>query len=188
MYQLAWTLLLFTARVILKLLICLLQLNDGVPILKKSWDTSLILGERRSFLMLCLATLFPPWPFVSVLKFDLLILLLQFVLFYACSLDPENCGRRFADTLFHQFKTSRYPEWRWGLKNFESLVSFSCPSHMFWPDTSVSLIIMFCHVLWAHKQLLAKFDVLSECLAYKSFMILGEWAQDLFIFKHNFGS
>lgn len=36
----------------------------------------------------------------------------QFVLFYACSLDPENCGRRFADTLFHQFKTSRYPEWR----------------------------------------------------------------------------
>ncbi|PHT56258.1 hypothetical protein CQW23_04744 [Capsicum baccatum] len=36
----------------------------------------------------------------------------QFVLFYACSLDPENCGRRFADTLFHKFKTSRYPEWR----------------------------------------------------------------------------
>lgn len=36
----------------------------------------------------------------------------QFVLFYACSLDPENCGRRFADTLFHKFKTSSYPEWR----------------------------------------------------------------------------
>ncbi|CAN4083616.1 unnamed protein product [Withania somnifera] len=36
----------------------------------------------------------------------------QFVLFYACSLDPENCGMRFADTLFHLFKTSRYPEWR----------------------------------------------------------------------------
>lgn len=36
----------------------------------------------------------------------------QFVLFYACSLDPENCGRRFADILFHKFKTSRYPEWR----------------------------------------------------------------------------
>lgn len=36
----------------------------------------------------------------------------QFVLFYACSLDPENCGRRFADTLFHKFKSSKYPEWR----------------------------------------------------------------------------
>ncbi|KAJ8545137.1 hypothetical protein K7X08_017720 [Anisodus acutangulus] len=36
----------------------------------------------------------------------------QFVMFYACSLDPENCGRRFSDTLFHIFKTSRYPEWR----------------------------------------------------------------------------
>ncbi|XP_060194686.1 uncharacterized protein LOC132623894 [Lycium barbarum] len=36
----------------------------------------------------------------------------QFVMFYACSLDPENCGRRFAYTLFHIFKTSRYPEWR----------------------------------------------------------------------------
>ncbi|XP_060215580.1 uncharacterized protein LOC132642369 [Lycium barbarum] len=30
----------------------------------------------------------------------------QFMMFYACSLDPENCGRRFADTLFDIFKIS----------------------------------------------------------------------------------
>lgn len=49
---------------------------------------------------------------IAFLNLNLLILLLQFVLFYACSLDPENCGRRFADTLFHKFKSSKYPEWR----------------------------------------------------------------------------
>ncbi|XP_016447846.2 uncharacterized protein LOC107772905 [Nicotiana tabacum] len=36
----------------------------------------------------------------------------QFVMFYACTLDPENCGRRFADTLFDIFKSSIYPQWR----------------------------------------------------------------------------
>lgn len=57
----------------------------------------------------------------------------QFVLFYACSLDPENCGRRFADTLFHKFKSSKYPEWRMSavayLASYLARAKF-CPSHL----------------------------------------------------------
>ncbi|KAL3527319.1 hypothetical protein ACH5RR_011975 [Cinchona calisaya] len=36
----------------------------------------------------------------------------QFVMFYACSLDPENCGMKFAVTLVNTFESSAYPEWR----------------------------------------------------------------------------
>ncbi|VFQ76521.1 unnamed protein product [Cuscuta campestris] len=36
----------------------------------------------------------------------------QFLVFYACSLDPENCGKRFAITLIHIFETSAHLEWR----------------------------------------------------------------------------
>ncbi|KAI5683905.1 hypothetical protein M9H77_05133 [Catharanthus roseus] len=36
----------------------------------------------------------------------------QFVIFYACSLDPDYCGTRFADTLINIFENSNYPEWR----------------------------------------------------------------------------
>ncbi|KAL0357315.1 UNVERIFIED_CONTAM: putative protein C36E8.1 [Sesamum calycinum] len=36
----------------------------------------------------------------------------QFVMFYACSLDPENCGRMFADLLLNIFVSSLNPEWR----------------------------------------------------------------------------
>ncbi|KAL8545574.1 hypothetical protein ACS0TY_005640 [Phlomoides rotata] len=36
----------------------------------------------------------------------------QFVMFYACSLDPENCGKMFADVLVNIFMTSVNPEWR----------------------------------------------------------------------------
>ncbi|KAL2458795.1 RNA polymerase I specific transcription initiation factor RRN3 protein [Forsythia ovata] len=36
----------------------------------------------------------------------------QFVMFYACSLDPENCGKIFASTLLEIFVSSIYPEWR----------------------------------------------------------------------------
>ncbi|XP_019175954.1 PREDICTED: RNA polymerase I-specific transcription initiation factor RRN3-like isoform X2 [Ipomoea nil] len=36
----------------------------------------------------------------------------QFVMFYACSLDPENCGKRFANMLIHIFETSVHLEWR----------------------------------------------------------------------------
>ncbi|KAK4427650.1 putative protein C36E8.1 [Sesamum alatum] len=36
----------------------------------------------------------------------------QFVMFYACSLDPENCGKMFADLLINIFVSSLNPEWR----------------------------------------------------------------------------
>ncbi|XP_071914924.1 uncharacterized protein [Coffea arabica] len=36
----------------------------------------------------------------------------QFVMFYACSLDPDNCGTNFAVTLVNIFEGSSYPEWR----------------------------------------------------------------------------
>lgn len=36
----------------------------------------------------------------------------QFVMFYACSLDPENCGKMFADLLLNIFVSSLNPEWR----------------------------------------------------------------------------
>ncbi|KAL0335487.1 UNVERIFIED_CONTAM: hypothetical protein Sradi_4760600 [Sesamum radiatum] len=38
--------------------------------------------------------------------------LVQFVMFYACSLDPENCGKMFADLLLNIFVSSLNPEWR----------------------------------------------------------------------------
>ncbi|XP_027074905.2 uncharacterized protein [Coffea arabica] len=36
----------------------------------------------------------------------------QFVMFYACSLDPDNCGTNFAVTLVNIFEGSSYTEWR----------------------------------------------------------------------------
>ncbi|KAL1564536.1 RNA polymerase I-specific transcription initiation factor RRN3-like [Salvia divinorum] len=36
----------------------------------------------------------------------------QFVMFYACSLDPENCGKLFADALADIFVNGVHPEWR----------------------------------------------------------------------------
>ncbi|KAL3525146.1 hypothetical protein ACH5RR_013518 [Cinchona calisaya] len=36
----------------------------------------------------------------------------QFVMFYTCSLDPENCGTKFAVTLVNIFESSAFPEWR----------------------------------------------------------------------------
>ncbi|XP_058180575.1 uncharacterized protein LOC131299052 [Rhododendron vialii] len=36
----------------------------------------------------------------------------QFVMFYACSLDPENCGTRFADILAGIFLSSSYPPFK----------------------------------------------------------------------------
>ncbi|PIM98778.1 hypothetical protein CDL12_28738 [Handroanthus impetiginosus] len=36
----------------------------------------------------------------------------QFVMFYACSLDPENCGKMFANVLVNIFMSSVNPEWR----------------------------------------------------------------------------
>lgn len=36
----------------------------------------------------------------------------QFVMFYACSLDPDDCGTRFAVTLISIFESSAYPELR----------------------------------------------------------------------------
>ncbi|KAL9177219.1 hypothetical protein ABFS82_01G044900 [Erythranthe guttata] len=36
----------------------------------------------------------------------------QFVMFYACSLDPEICGTRFTDELLKIFMTNSNPEWR----------------------------------------------------------------------------
>ncbi|XP_042063422.1 RNA polymerase I-specific transcription initiation factor RRN3-like [Salvia splendens] len=36
----------------------------------------------------------------------------QFVMFYACSLDPENCGKLFADALVDIFVNGVHPEWR----------------------------------------------------------------------------
>ncbi|KAL6563492.1 hypothetical protein OROGR_002451 [Orobanche gracilis] len=36
----------------------------------------------------------------------------QFVMFYACSLDPENCGEMFANALLNIFISSLFREWR----------------------------------------------------------------------------
>lgn len=36
----------------------------------------------------------------------------QFVIFYACSLDPDYCGTRFADALINIFESSSFPERR----------------------------------------------------------------------------
>ncbi|XP_047945495.1 RNA polymerase I-specific transcription initiation factor RRN3 [Salvia hispanica] len=36
----------------------------------------------------------------------------QFVMFYACSLDPENCGKLFAEALADIFVNGVHPEWR----------------------------------------------------------------------------
>ncbi|XP_051121426.1 uncharacterized protein LOC127244884 [Andrographis paniculata] len=36
----------------------------------------------------------------------------QFVIFYACSLDPETCGKMFVDVLVNIFLTSPFSEWR----------------------------------------------------------------------------
>ncbi|XP_019179737.1 PREDICTED: RNA polymerase I-specific transcription initiation factor RRN3-like [Ipomoea nil] len=36
----------------------------------------------------------------------------QFVMFYACSLDPENCGKRFANMLIHIFESGAHLGWR----------------------------------------------------------------------------
>lgn len=36
----------------------------------------------------------------------------QFVMFYACSLDPENCGKMFANALLNIFVSGVSPEWR----------------------------------------------------------------------------
>ncbi|KAK6159877.1 hypothetical protein DH2020_003258 [Rehmannia glutinosa] len=36
----------------------------------------------------------------------------QFVMFYACSLDPENCGKMFANVLVNIFVSGLNPEWR----------------------------------------------------------------------------
>ncbi|EPS68922.1 hypothetical protein M569_05845, partial [Genlisea aurea] len=36
----------------------------------------------------------------------------QFVIFYACSLDPEGCGEAFANTLLNLFMSCANPEWR----------------------------------------------------------------------------
>ncbi|GER43761.1 RNA polymerase I specific transcriptioninitiation factor RRN3 protein [Striga asiatica] len=38
----------------------------------------------------------------------------QFVMFYACSLDPENCGKMFPNVLLNIFLSSPNPEWRMG--------------------------------------------------------------------------
>ncbi|CAA0828643.1 RNA polymerase I specific transcription initiation factor RRN3 protein [Striga hermonthica] len=38
----------------------------------------------------------------------------QFVMFYACSLDPENCGKMFLNMLLDIFLSSLNPEWRMG--------------------------------------------------------------------------
>ncbi|GER32920.1 RNA polymerase I specific transcriptioninitiation factor RRN3 protein [Striga asiatica] len=38
----------------------------------------------------------------------------QFVMFYACSLDPENCGKMFLNMLLDIFVSSLNPEWRMG--------------------------------------------------------------------------
>lgn len=43
----------------------------------------------------------------------------QFVMFYACSLDPVNCGKRFANVLVDIFKNSTYVlEWRMGAVSY----------------------------------------------------------------------
>lgn len=43
----------------------------------------------------------------------------QFVMFYACSLDPANCGKRFANMLVDIYKNSTYVlEWRMGAVSY----------------------------------------------------------------------
>lgn len=45
----------------------------------------------------------------NLLSSNLCFIFLQFVIFYACSLDPENCGIRFAEFLADIFICSSFP-------------------------------------------------------------------------------
>ncbi|KAI7725993.1 hypothetical protein M8C21_015248, partial [Ambrosia artemisiifolia] len=59
----------------------------------------------------------------------------QFVMFYACSLDPEDCGTQFVSRLLEIFKSTIYPQdWRMSavayLASYLSRARFLLPSYV----------------------------------------------------------
>lgn len=51
-------------------------------------------------------------------------------MFYACSLDPENCGKMFVNVLVNIFTSSPNPEWRlvgsFKVELFSAFYLYSC--------------------------------------------------------------
>ncbi|XP_022897900.1 RNA polymerase I-specific transcription initiation factor RRN3-like [Olea europaea var. sylvestris] len=69
----------------------------------------------------------------------------QFVMFYACSLDPENCGKMFASTLVDIFVSGVYPAWRMSavayLASYLSRAKFVTPSFV---ATTLESLVKWC--------------------------------------------
>ncbi|XP_022888473.1 RNA polymerase I-specific transcription initiation factor RRN3-like isoform X1 [Olea europaea var. sylvestris] len=69
----------------------------------------------------------------------------QFVMFYACSLDPENCGKMFTSTLVNIFVSGVYPAWRMSavayLASYLSRAKFVAPSFV---ATTLESLVKWC--------------------------------------------
>ncbi|KAL2533254.1 RNA polymerase I specific transcription initiation factor RRN3 protein [Abeliophyllum distichum] len=69
----------------------------------------------------------------------------QFVMFYACSLDPENCGKMFVSTLVNIFVSGVYPAWRMSavayLASYLSRAKFVAPSFV---ATTLESLVNWC--------------------------------------------
>ncbi|KAJ0681446.1 putative RNA polymerase I specific transcription initiation factor RRN3 [Helianthus annuus] len=72
----------------------------------------------------------------------------QFVMFYACSLDPEDCGTQFVSKLLEIFKSTVYPQ-EWRMSAVAYLASYLSRAKFL--STSYVTIILESLVDWCYK-------------------------------------